>query len=241
MRIPRIYHAGPLSVGHTVTLSQSASQHVLRVLRTKISSQLILFNGDGDEFIATLMAIEKNLGVVMIESKVTRHVESPLHIHLGQGISRGERMDFTIQKAVEIGVGSITPLFTERCEVKLRGDRLTKKTQHWQNIVIHACEQSGRNIIPTIHTPQPLSDWLAQCSGLSLVGDPEASTTLCKNTDTIEHVNLLIGPEGGLSPDEIHLAKQCHFQGLSLGPRVLRTETAALVAMTLLQREWGDY
>jgi 16S rRNA (uracil1498-N3)-methyltransferase len=167
--------------------------------------------------------------------------ESPLNIHLAQGISRGDRMDFTLQKSVELGVNTITPIFTERCGVKLSGERLEKKHQQWQKIVISACEQSGRCAVPIVATPIYLADWLAQeTAALKLNLHPKAEHSIMNLPIENQRVRLLIGPEGGLSDDEIANANKAGFHDVLLGPRVLRTETAALTAITALQCRYGD-
>jgi 16S rRNA (uracil1498-N3)-methyltransferase len=243
MQIPRVYQNIPLKVGDTVALSNDASNHLARVLRLTVNAEITLFNGFGAEFAAKITHIDKKCVSATLTEYRDRDVESPLTIHLAQGISRGEKMDHVIQKAVELGVHQITPLFTERCTVQLTGDRREKRLQHWQAIAVSACEQSGRNRIPLIATPQSLSDWLkpeADClsivlhhraaSSLSTLGKPQQNT-----------VRLLIGPEGGLSTAEIDLATARGFIPICLGPRVLRTETAPLAILAALQCLWGDF
>ncbi|HEX5793474.1 MAG TPA: 16S rRNA (uracil(1498)-N(3))-methyltransferase, partial [Rheinheimera sp.] len=163
-----------------------------------------------------------------------------LKIHLGQGISRGDRMDFAIQKAVELGVTEITPLFTERCGVKLDGERLAKRNEQWQKIAVSACEQSGRSIVPTVHPAINLQDWLAQqTKELKLTLHPRANDTI-KTLTPNSHLRLVIGPEGGFTDHEMQQTSNAGFQGIQLGPRVLRTETAALTAISALQLQFGD-
>ncbi len=170
-----------------------------------------------------------------------KRAESPLNIHLGQGISRGDRMDFTLQKSVELGVNTITPLFTERCGVKLNKERLAKKVEQWQKIVISACEQCGRSAIPEVKEPITLTEWLAQqTDALKLNLHPKAEHSIMSLPIENQRVRLLIGPEGGLSDDEINQASQANFIDVLLGPRILRTETAALTAITALQCRYGD-
>lgn len=167
--------------------------------------------------------------------------ESPLHIHLGQVMSRGEKMEFTIQKSIELGVSLITPLFSERCGVKLDSERLNKKRQQWQKIAIAACEQCGRNRVPEIRPPIALEAWCAeQDSGLKLNLHPRAHASINTLPLPVERVRLLIGPEGGLSADEIAMTARYQFTDILLGPRVLRTETTALTAITALQVRFGD-
>jgi 16S rRNA (uracil1498-N3)-methyltransferase len=246
MRIPRIYYFGPIALNDNILLDDSASNHVVKVLRLKPGHELRLFNGqlyEGQlgEFVATLKKIEKYKAMVRIVAFHPNNNESPLAIHLGQAISRGERMDYTLQKSVELGVKEITPLFTERCGVELEGERLTKKIQHWQNIVISACEQSGRTFIPQVKPALPLEEWLKSIQAdLKLITDPKSPIHLNEINNEINSIALLCGPEGGLSEDEIVLSHRYEMQGLSLGPRILRTETAALTAISLLQHRWGD-
>jgi 16S rRNA (uracil1498-N3)-methyltransferase len=244
MSNPRIYQPSSFTIGETASLSDEAFGHLIRVLRLKDNADVTLFNGkDLYDYHAKLINVGKKSADATILAKTKITNESPLKIHLGQGISRGERMDFTLQKSVELGVTKITPLFTERCGVKLSGERLAKKRDQWQKIVISACEQSGRSFIPEVAQPQQLNDWLnEQTSALKLNLHPRAShsimTLTCDATTT--KVRLLIGPEGGLSDDEISLASKAHFEDVLLGPRVLRTETAALTAITALQCRFGD-
>jgi 16S rRNA (uracil1498-N3)-methyltransferase len=240
MRIPRIFHSKPLSIGDSQFLDDDAANHVGRVLRMTTGEALCLFNGDGSLYPATITSVGKKSVEVCINDQQDNPVESPLRIHLGQGISRGDRMDFVIQKAVELGVSAITPLFTERCGVKLDADRLQKRTEQWQKIAISACEQSGRSVVPVIHTALPLEKWLAQVDNcLKLTLDPWTDATI-KSQDPKGAVRLVIGPEGGFSDAEVTLTQQAGFLPVRLGPRVLRTETAALTAISALQLQWGD-
>jgi len=241
MRNPRIYQPTPFQVNDTIDLSEDAFGHTVRVLRLNNSDSITLFNGEHYEYQATLINVTKKKAQAVIEAKIEKQVESPLNIHLGQGISRGDRMDFTLQKSVELGVQTITPLFTERCGVKLNAERLTKKVEQWQNIVISACEQSGRCIVPKVNFPMHLNDWLTQeSSALKLNLHPKAEHSIMTLPIENSRVRLLIGPEGGLSDDEIVQANESEFIDVLLGPRVLRTETAALTAITALQCRFGD-
>lgn len=242
MRIPRIHHAAPLATAISVELDDSAANHVARVLRLAIDAPLILFDGTGGEYEAVIETIDKRRVVARILAHHAREREAPLELWLAQGISRGERMDYAVQKAVEIGVSRIVPLFTERCGVQLTGERLDKRAQHWQAVAISACEQCGRNRLPEIAAPRSLRVWLAETSpALRLVLDPEADTTLSSLGAPTGAVTLLIGPEGGLADEEIAYAKQAGYVGLRLGPRILRTETAAVAALSALLARWGDF
>ena len=242
MRIPRIYLPTPLASGASVALSDNAANHVVRVLRLKPGAPLILFNGLGGEYEAVLLSMDRNHTEVSVGNHIARETESPLHITLAQGVSRGERMDYTIQKAVELGVTKIVPLISERCEVRLEGERLAKRVQHWQAVVVSACEQCGRNRVPPVLAPVPLSGWLAEpVHGVRLVLDPLAPATLSSLARPDDRlITLLIGPEGGLSDAEVKCAQQSGFEGIHLGPRILRTETAAVTALSALQVLWGD-
>ncbi|TEW53631.1 16S rRNA (uracil(1498)-N(3))-methyltransferase [Psychromonas sp. RZ22] len=240
MRNPRFYEPQPLAENTYIELSDDAVQHI-RVLRLSIGDQISLFNGQGGQYLAQLSEVQKRHCQAKIISFQETHNESPLHLHLGQVISRGDRMEFVIQKAVELGVNEITPLISERCGVKLNAERMAKKQQQWQKIAIAACEQSGRNLVPTIHPTQTLVEWSEidiDCCKLTL--HPRAKYSINTLPSDINHVRLLIGPEGGLSDDEITLTESLNFTETLLGPRVLRTETAALTALTALQCRFGD-
>ena len=242
MRIQRIYHPTPLTQQKTCQLSEDASNHVGRVLRMQTGEHLELFDGSNHIYPAVITQAGKKAVEVEILGSEYRSCESPLFIHLGQVISRGDRMEFTIQKSVELGVNLITPLWSERCGVKLDAERMEKKIQHWQKIAISACEQCGRNVIPEIRPMMKLSDWCAEQDGsLKLNLHPRAAHSI----RTLPHipaagVRLLIGSEGGLSPQEIQQTEQQGFTDVLLGQRILRTETAALVAISALQVCFGD-
>lgn len=242
MRIPRIYHPEPLNGQTHCTLSEDAANHVGRVLRMGEGAELILFDGSNTVFYARIHQAGKKQITVAIERQEQDDRESSLPIHLGQVISRGDRMEFTIQKSVELGVSVITPLWSERCGVKLDEERQDKKIQQWQKIAIAACEQCGRNIVPEIRPIMKLTDWCKEQDGmLKLNLHPRASYTL-KSLPQIppEGVRLLIGSEGGLSAEEIAMTEAEGFTEVLLGKRVLRTETAALATITALQTLYGD-
>jgi len=242
MTIPRIFvPSNKLSVKQKVVLDSAASRHLLQVLRLQINDQVMIFNNTGGEFKSYLIAIDRRLAVVFLEEFIIRNNESPLSIHLGQGISRGEKMDFTVQKAVELGVCTITPLFTSYCNVKLDDKRLEKRLHHWQGVATSAAEQSGRCYVPQIFPSQTLAKWCdIQTPGLCLVLDPNAVNKLSSIKERPSKLTILVGSEGGLSDEEIIQAKQKHFLPITLGPRILRTETAALTAISILQARWGD-
>lgn len=242
MRIPRIYHPESLEYQTQCQLSEDAANHVGRVLRMVDGEQLELFDGSNHIYPAIITESNKKSVKVNILGRELSDKESNLKIHLGQVISRGERMEFTIQKSVELGVNVITPLWSERCGVKLDGERMDKKIQQWQKIVIAACEQCGRNVVPEIRPLMKLQDWCAEDDGaIKLNLHPRAQHSI-KTLPMIpkDGVRLLIGSEGGLSEQEIVQTQQKGFTEILLGKRVLRTETASLAAISALQIYFGD-
>ena len=242
MRIPRIYHPESLEYQTQCQLSEDAANHVGRVLRMGEGEQLELFDGSNHIYPAIITESNKKSVKVNILGRELSDKESNLKIHLGQVISRGERMEFTIQKSVELGVNVITPLWSERCGVKLDGERMDKKIQQWQKIVIAACEQCGRNVVPEIRPLMKLQDWCAEDDGaIKLNLHPRAQHSI-KTLPMIpkDGVRLLIGSEGGLSEQEIVQTQQKGFTEILLGKRVLRTETASLAAISALQIYFGD-
>lgn len=240
MRTTRIHTAQHLQGNSVVVLEPEPSHHLARVLRLTVGDEVTLFDGRGGEYPGEITAIDKKHVTVATGAHLPRDNESPLHIHLGIAISRGERMDWIVQKSTELGVASVAPLLTEHTGVKLDGERAQKKIEHWRQVAISACEQCDRNRPPAIHELQTLGHWLAaavaerrfvlhhRADSIEVAGEPPAS------------VALLIGPEGGLSAGEILLADQAGYAALRLGPRVLRTETAPLAAIAILQGWWGD-
>jgi 16S rRNA (uracil1498-N3)-methyltransferase len=235
----RIYQNIPLTVGTEITLDEAASHHVATVLRAKTGEKLIVFNGDGCDYEATILLINKKKVVIALMQGNVKNTESSLKLHLAQGIARGEKMDFIVQKAVELGATSITPLLTARSNMRLSAEQRAKKMAHWQAILVAACEQSGRTKLPTLHLIESLSSWLSKAHGTRFLLSPHAENPLPSSLTTSE-ISLVIGPEGGLSPEEITLALSHHFQPLKLGPRVLRTETATIAALAILQQQYGD-
>ena len=241
MRTIRIYQTGPYDTGCAVELTTTASQHVGVVLRMQPGEQLTLFCGDNREFSATISTVHKKKVVVMINEVQVVSRESPRSIHLAQAISKGERMELVIQKAVELGAASITPILTTHCVVRLDAERLAKKQAQWQAIAIAACEQCGRNQLPIIHFACSLDTYLQQCQALTkLVLHPATTTSWRDYPFTNGDIALLIGPEGGLSNEEVDLAKAMQFQPVCLGPRILRTETAAIAMISVIQAISGD-
>lgn len=240
MKSIRIYQPGKFEQGNAYPLDKASSNHLIKVLRLKNDYFFTLFNGDGYEY-KTRLEITGKQAIAHIESKIKTDNESSLNIHLFQGISKGDRMDFAIQKAIELGVTSITPVITERTVVNLKGDREDKKIHHWRAIAISACEQSGRNYLPAINQICHFKQCLNPAStSLSLLLDPLSTRNIADLNSPATHINILIGPEGGLSDSEINQAKESDFKGVRLGPRILRTETAALAAITSVQLLWGD-
>lgn len=239
MSLPRFYVDLPLQLGE-LELPEATSHYLSRVLRLTVGTSVQLFDGSGHEFIAELTQISKKTVQVQLTEQVTGLAESRLKVHLGQGLSRGERMDWAIQKATELGVTEITPLFTERCEVRLNAERAEKRIAHWQQIAISACEQCGRSTVPVIHPPQSLASWLEITEAdLKLVLHPVAEP-LTEHTPP-QQLAFLIGPEGGLTETEVAQAMAANFAPARLGPRVLRTETAPIVALSVAQQLWGDF
>ncbi|SDL55157.1 16S rRNA (uracil1498-N3)-methyltransferase [Modicisalibacter muralis] len=240
MKAPRIHVDAALAPGVDLILPEAAARHVAAVLRLREGAPLTLFDGRGQEATAELVEVTRKRVVVRIATLADGRGESPLAVHLGQAISKGERMDYAIQKAAELGVAAITPLYTEHGDVRLKGERAAKKLAHWQGVVASACEQCGRATLPKVHAPRPLSEWLAdRDEALRLVLHP-ATESAWRNAQGVTSAALLIGSEGGLSAAEVARASDAGFTPLTLGPRILRTETAPVVALTLLQHHFGD-
>ncbi len=240
MRVSRLYIDQPLSENMDVLLEEHSSHYLLRVLRLKAGDALLVFNGDGHEYSATLEQATRKQASAHLLEKTSPQRESPLCIEIAQGVARGERMDFVLQKSVELGANIISPLWTRRSQVKLDGKRLDKRLSHWLGIVHSACEQSGRVSVPVLQAPRDLDSWLATTwEGQKLVLSPRADSTL-KDLQPATRVRVLVGPEGGLEDGEINKAESNGFQPVRLGPRILRTETAALATLAALQTLWGD-
>ncbi len=241
MRVPRIYTNQTLSIGEELTLSENSSRHLVSVLRMQVGQSAMFFNGEGGEYAGRLTNASKTNSTVLIDSFSAVEKESNLKIHLAIGVSKGDRMDWTIQKATELGVTEISPIFTARTEVKLSGSRLDKKLSHWQKIAISACEQSQRNRVPSINPIIPFDDWLElKHNGLKLLMNHLGDLGISETSPRDQHIVLLIGPEGGLSEDEICVAEASGYTSVSMGPRILRTETAPVAALSILQSLWGD-
>lgn len=265
----RIQVPGPLAVGETVRLPEGAAHHAGKVLRLEIGAAVVLFDGRGGEYAGECVEMTKGLVAVQLSRFSAVDRESPLHLTLVQGISRGERMDYTLQKAVELGVAAVTPVFTSRCMVALAGERRTKREEHWRGVIRAACEQSGRTRIPQLAAAVDLTQFLSlsprdrgeQHSQDRMIGgvkheneggpveDPGTGTRLTLSPGAAlrlseapihSPVTLAVGPEGGFAPDELRLLHEANYLPVRLGPRILRTETAALVALSILQSLAGD-
>jgi 16S rRNA (uracil1498-N3)-methyltransferase len=247
----RFYSPDKLRVSATIKLSDNAAIHATKVMRLNVGDTLKLFDGDGFDYTCELLSVKKSETLAKIEASTVVNNESPLYITLLQGISSGDRMDYTIQKAVELGVAEIQPLSTERSVVRLSAERTDKRLEHWQNVVIAACEQSGRAKVPKVAKPISLTAWLTanihkgggdvDFSHARILLNPIGAKQLSELPKTTQNIQLLIGAEGGLSQAEIDLATNHGFQSIVLGPRILRTETAALTAIAALQTVLGDF
>jgi 16S rRNA (uracil1498-N3)-methyltransferase len=243
MRTIRSYVDAPLATGLELILPESAGNHIIRVLRLQIGDVFHLFNGDGNDYAARITGLEKKGAKVLIQSCQPIGNESPLKIHLYQSIARGEKMDWILQKATELGVSAFTPILSERTEVKLDSERSDKKLNHWQGVIRSACEQCGRAILPAVHPPLAIN----QMNGAARLSqayylDPEAAAGInALDLDVDAGLALAIGPEGGFSERDIRLLQTAGFKGLRIGPRILRTETAGIAAIAALQSRFGDW
>ncbi len=239
----RLFVSGPLINDAELVVEGDRARYLGRVLRLRVGDEITVFNGEGPEWSATIGAMTKNTATLHIGDAHEAGTESPLKIHLVQGISRGERMDFVVQKATELGVKRITPVLTEYGVVKLDEARREKRRDHWQSVAAAACEQSGRTRLPLIDTPTALKTWFASKPAeidAELILTPGATSSLASIGTPRTKICLLIGPEGGFSETEYEDAAISGFTAVSLGPRVLRTETAAVAALSVLQSRWGD-
>lgn len=243
MRIPRVHVAQSLQAGHEVLLPEQAGEHITRVLRLERGHPLILFNGDGHEYDATLESLARR--AVSAEVSAVRAVdrESPLPLALAQGIARGEKMDWILKKATELGVARIIPIVTERTEVKLDEERAERRTLHWAGVIAGACEQSGRTRLPLLESPLRLDRWLGSLgadAALRLALLPDGDVAARSLPPMTQGAVLCVGPEGGFSENDVTMLRQTGFRGLRLGPRILRTETAGIAALSALQALQGD-
>lgn len=239
----RIYVDQPLSIGTEFALPEDAFRHLVQALRMRPGDRFVAFNGQGGEYRASLVDVAKRGATAKTESFDAADRESPLQLTLAQCIAKGDRMDYTVQKAVELGVTRIVPLLSSRSVVRVDSERWERKTEHWQGVIASACEQSGRTRLPALDAPQALERWLdaPRPPSLELTLDPRAGTTLHAVPRPEGAVTLLVGPEGGLSDAEVAHAQRSGFQGLRVGPRVLRTETAGVAVLAAIQALWGDW
>ena len=241
MRLTRVYVEEPLSAGRSCDIKGSAANHIMRVLRLRDGDALTLFDSHGGEYGARITGFRKDSVQVEVQEHRDVERESLLHLTLAQGISRGERMDWVMQKATELGVARIVPVITERTMVKLDERQSVRKVEHWRAIVIAACEQSGRNRVPEVAPPCAFHELLRKgdADGQKLLLSPTGDLS-ARDLALTGRALLLVGPEGGLSPDERDAAVSDGFRQVRMGPRVLRTETAAIAALTILQHDYGD-
>ncbi|MCU7851101.1 MAG: 16S rRNA (uracil(1498)-N(3))-methyltransferase [Candidatus Thiodiazotropha sp. (ex Monitilora ramsayi)] len=242
MRIQRIYTEQPLQSGQQINLEEDSSHHLFHVLRLQSGDSIALFNNQGGEFSATLSEISKHGASAAIGELIREESSPKLAIQLMLGISRGERMDFALQKATELGVTRITPVFTKRCVVKLNEKKRASRMAHWRKIIINACEQSGRGLLPELDSPVEIGSAVStQTAHTALLLDHRSNKTLAEIKKPKGTICILVGPEGGLSSEERKLAKGQGYTGIKLGPRIMRTETAPLAAIAAIQVLWGDF
>jgi len=241
LRIHRIHTDEVLEPDTEIALQGTAAHYLLRVLRLVPGQAVVLFNGDGSDYASELISAAKKDVLIRILSRLPARAESPLPITLVQALSRGERMDQTLQKSTELGAAAFQPVNTERVEVRIKSERLEKRMEHWRNVVISGCEQSGRAIVPPVSEPLELADWLGRVSGATrIILQPGAETPLAR-IELKDRIELLIGPEGGFSDSELALMRLNGVRAASLGPRILRTETAGPAAIAILQSRAGDF
>ena len=242
MRISRFFHPSPLFVDQTIELSQDAVHHCANVLRLKVGTSIVLFDGSGKEYACELVEVQRRRVQAMVMTELHLDPQSPANIHLAQGISKGDRMEWVLQKATELGVTEITPIITERCNIKLDESRWQKKHLQWKKIVISACEQCGRNTLPVLNAPTSLYQFAAESTrDVRMILSPYADKHFNDiATASLYGYRLVIGPEGGLSDAEVHQLKESGYQDAKFGPRILRTETAAIAALAILQHRIGD-
>jgi 16S rRNA (uracil1498-N3)-methyltransferase len=241
MRLTRSHLDAPLEVGGEVPLPEDVAAHLLRVLRLQVGDACLLFNGDGHDYEARITHLGKREARAEIVAARRIDSESPLRITLLQGIARGEKMDLILQKATELGVARILPITSDRSEVKLDAERTEKRLAHWRGVVVSACEQSGRATVPEVAAPRSLAQAATAPAGRGFILDPLATASLSTLRDAaLQACTIAIGPEGGWSPRDREQLVAAGYEGLRLGPRVLRTETAGIAAITALQALCGD-
>jgi 16S rRNA (uracil1498-N3)-methyltransferase len=242
MRMTRVHLAQPLAAGTEVVLPEAAARHVARVLRLRPGAALLLFDGSGADFRAEITEVAGPRVRTRIVERIDGLPESPLAVTLVQAVSRGERMDWTLQKATELGVRRIQPVLSARSVVRLDGQQGERRLRHWQGVVAGACEQCGRSVLPVVEAPLELAQYLEVPRGADrrLVLAPDGSGSIGALAAGLVSVELLIGPEGGLDETEVAAAGRAGFERVRLGPRVLRTETAGIAALAVLQALAGD-
>ena len=245
MKENRFYHSKNLELKDIVELEAQTHIHATKVLRLKVGDQFALFNGDGFDYVAKVIEISKHKTTVEIINQYEVNHESPLKITLAQGLAAGDKMDWIIQKAVELGVHTIQPLLTERSIIKLDRERADKKLEHWKTVVISACEQTGRSTIPDVLSPIQLNYWLSEetlkTDNLKLILTPSKAQNINQLDKPSNSIVFMVGSEGGFSEKEMTLALNQSFIPVNFGQRILRTETASIVALSILQNLWGDF
>lgn len=246
MRIPRCFIDQPLEVDTTIRLPTETGHYVHTVLRLDTGNRIVLFNGLGGEYNAVL-TLEGRTRCARILGYDAREVESSIRIHLAPALAKGEKLDWVMQKATELGIAEITPIATARCEMRLAADRRERKLEHWRQIVVHACAQCGRNLIPTVHMPVSLEAWLASLESINTADSTRLELSPLAGTATLtsigrpkQRIIVVVGPEGGLTDAEEKMLGANGFSAVTLGPRILRAETAACAAVAALQTLWGD-
>jgi 16S rRNA (uracil1498-N3)-methyltransferase len=241
MRVPRLYIDMPLTTGETINLPRDKAHHISNVLRMRIGDSIKLFNGSGDDYQSKVIEIGKKNAQIEIAESIQVANESPLTINLCLAVARGQHMDFSIQKAVELGVKNIIPVTSEFSNVKIQDDRVHNKLAHWQNIIISATEQCGRSYLTEIQKPVSFVEWVRlDASKIRLILHPESLQSMANISLPDNELTLMIGPEGGFSDAEVELAQENGCDPINLGPRILRTETAVISAVSNAQQLWGD-
>ena len=243
MRIPRLYTPQVYTPGEDLTVTGQTAHHVANVLRIRSGASVSVFDGKGCEHRAIVKSVKRSEITLEIAEALAVQQESSLDITLLQGIARNDRMDLILQKAVELGVQAIQPIWMQRSHTRLKGERLEKRINHWQGVITSACEQCGRATLPQLSLPEDYINWINAGTGseLRLMLQPDASSCLRNLEKPASSISILIGPEGGLAPEEQALARTAGFIGIRLGPRILRTETGALAALAGIQALWGDF
>lgn len=243
MRTPRLYVPVVTASGEIITVTGQSAHHVIQVLRLRPGAVIRLFNGHGPEWAAVLLQSKRSEIRLEVGGTVETIAEPSLSITLAQGIARNDRMDFILQKSVELGVSRIQPLWMQRCQSRIRSEQLEKRLRHWQGVIISACEQCGRSTLPELLKPEDYTAWLSRQSpsSLGLMLQPDSTQILHDLHPPERDIVVLAGPEGGLNQEEQRLAAVSDFKGIRLGQRILRTETAALSALASMHALWGDF